>query len=281
MKTICAIAFLAMSSSALAERIEIVVPFGAGGSVDLLARSAEKTLEANGIETKVTNIVGTGGLTGFKKFVEADKDSTLISVGQGVMVYAPKKFPNANLTPLDHVQIVSPIYRSPEVLAARKGSPITAKFLFDPSSPKATIRIAAGGPGHEHFVSILQSHTHHKLVPFLTSSSGEAMQSVLNGDADLIADAYSFVVTNQEKLNLLGVAQAKPQKGTDSISSHLNGKEFFQWIGIAAPKGMTTVKVATVKTLLAKPNAMDTPWIRGWEAVTVDSATFINQVKTE
>lgn len=281
MKVICAVAAMAISSAALAERIEIIVPFGVGGSVDLLARSTEQILESRGIQTKVTNIVGQGGLTGFKKFTESDKDTTLVSVGQGVMVYAPKKFPNAGITPLDHVQIVSPVYRSPEVLAARKGSPITAKFLFDRTAPQATIRIAVGGPGHEHFAKILQSHTHHKLVPFLTSGSGEAMLSVLNGDADLIADAYSFVVTNQEKLNILGAAQETPHYGIESITPPMKGKEFYQWIAIAAPKDMSPTKIASIKAALTSTDTKLQPWIQGWEAVKVDSAVFISQVKAE
>ena len=107
--------------------ITMIVPYGAGGSVDAVARIvADRLATKLGGNIIVENVAGAGGAIGTQRAARAEPDGyTLLFSVESTIVIAEAGFAvaRADTTPLKDFQPISMVGSSPLILLARKDFP--------------------------------------------------------------------------------------------------------------------------------------------------------------
>ena len=230
--------------------IQLVVPFAAGGSTDLVARrlaaAVGKRLNAS---VFVENKTGAGGVigTGFVARQPAD-GYTLLMGTISTHAMAPSVFAKLpydiekDFTPITTVGTI------PDLIVVRPGLGINtlAEFIALAKSKPGQITYASGGPGPssnfgaEYFASEAGINLNH--IPY--RGSGPALLDVLAGNVDMMLDV---IMTSMEplkagKLKPLAVTSRKRSPMVPDvptvIESGIPDFEAVIWFAIFAPPKM-------------------------------------------
>lgn len=250
--------------------IKIVVPFTAGGAVDVVARIvAPKLSEAFGQPVIIENKGGAGGVLGATTVAEAAPDGYTLLVGtvstQGTnsAVYTKLSY--------DPVRDFAPIVllsKSPLVMEARPALPAknVREFIALAKSEPGKITFGSYGVGSinhlvaELFNSMAGIQTRH--VPY--RGSAPMLQDLLGGQIDYAFDGVSTSAgyVSSGTLRLLGIASAErtpvlPDAPTIAESG-LPGFDNPVWFGLFAPAGTPAAIVqklnARMNDILAMPD---------------------------
>jgi len=229
--------------------ITLIVPYSAGGGMDLIARALEKTASTNlGQPLIIINKPGGGGTTGWNELVNAAPDGYTIGMSgvdiifQSLYGLSKTNYPTA-LEPL--VQITS----SPSVMVVQAEKPW--------QNVDDLVRYAQQHPGQLKFAhngvgSILHIHgemfakatnTVVDQVPF--QGSAEALAALLGGHVQVIFINPATIKEHLKNGTVRVLAVTSEQRLTDPIFADVpTFKElgldivFSYWIGVAAPKEM-------------------------------------------
>jgi tripartite-type tricarboxylate transporter receptor subunit TctC len=229
--------------------ITLIVPFGVGGGMDLVARLLEKTASAHlGQPLVILNKPGGTGAIGWNEVVGATPDGyTLGIAGIEVLLqplYGPTKFhyPTA-LEPL--VQISE----SPMVMAILAEQPWENldDFIAYAKQHQGKIKFGhsgIGGIGHvagESFSKATKLNL--EQVPF--QSAAEAMTNLLGGHVQVafLTPALANEFVKSGMVRILGVAGERRLSNPDFANTPTFKEQGIDvvgssWFGIAAPKGL-------------------------------------------
>lgn len=264
----CALAFAAGSASAQDQSrltLKLVVPFAAGGGVDVVARIISPALSE---ELKqpviVENRGGAGGMLGAAAVVQAPPDGNTLLLGTGSThgtnssVYAKLSYdPVRDFTPV--VQVT----QSPLLLVVPPALPAnTIKELIALAKAKPEqLNYGSYGPGSinhlgaELMTSMAGIKASH--VPY--RGSAPALVDLIGGRIDFMLDGLSTSIGYVEAgtLKLLGVAGTRrspllPNAPTIAESG-LPGYDTSVWFGLFAPAATPR---ATVELLNARVNSV-------------------------
>src|SRR5499426_3632355 len=185
---------VAVAQSYPSRPITLIVPFGAGGPVDTLARTLIEPMRAAlGQPLLVENVTGASGTIGVGRAVRATPDGYTVSIGNW-----PSHVVNGAIytLPYDLLNDFEPVARlpsNPYVVVARKDLPATdlkglvAWLRANPD--KATEGTA--GPGAGQHVSGIYfqdvTKTRFQFVPY-RAGSAEIMRDLVAGHIDLTFD---------------------------------------------------------------------------------------------
>ena len=232
-----------------AKPITIVVPFGAGGSADLLARILATHMQASlGQTVVVENKAGAGGSIGTGYVAKAAPDGytlllgTVSSIAVNAALYAKLPFdvdkdiqPITQLVSFPNLLFVNaklPVKTLPELIAYLKQN--QAKVNYGSSG--------IGTSGHlsmvmfERAIGVTLTH-----VPF--KSTGDVVNSMLGGHIDLAIDSMTTVWPHakQGTVRALGVSTPKRVEtapDVPAIGETVKGYEATAWQGLFAPAGV-------------------------------------------
>ena len=215
--SVAALAFsvlLADSASAQSypnRQVRLIVPFGAGGPTDVIARVvAQRLSEAWGQQVITENIPGAGGNTGVAMVAKAPADGyTILVVSTGFMVN-PSMYSKIPYDPVKDFAPVTLVAASPNVISAHPSLP--AKTL------KELIELIKANPGKYSFAQPSTGSTPHlagelfkqeyKLdlvtVPF--NSAALAVNSTIGGHTPIAFTALPPAMTNIKEGKLRGLA---------------------------------------------------------------------------
>jgi tripartite-type tricarboxylate transporter receptor subunit TctC len=198
--------------------VEFIVPWGAGGGADQLARRVGKLLEAElKVSVPIVNVPGATGNTGTAKLLAAPPDghSIAVFIGDtlGTLAGGKGRYKLADLVPL------GVMIRQPTGLFVK----MDAKWkTFDElleESKKTDLRVGItgfGSPDEMHVQKFNDKGSKFRCVPF--AQPGERYSSILGGHADVLVeqagDIRSFLDAKQMR-PLLFYAE-KPQVGYES-----------------------------------------------------------------
>jgi len=174
--------------------ITLIVPFGAGGPVDTLARTLIEPMRVSlGQPVLIENVTGASGTIGVGRAVRAAPDGYTVSIGNW-----PSHVVNGAIysLPYDLLKDFAPVARlpsNPYVIVARKDLP--AKDLKEliawlkANPDKATEGTAGPGAGQHISGVYLQNvtGTRFQFVPYRAGSS-EIMRDLVAGHIDLTFD---------------------------------------------------------------------------------------------
>jgi len=266
--------------------ITLVIPFGAGGSVDTMGRVVAQGLEKRlGTTILVENKPGAGGQLGFDQVRRAAPDGyTLINGTPNSFVPALSKTLSFDI--MTDFTFVSSTYRAAMVLVAKSSSPFKSiEQLVDYAKSKDRVTIGyPGAPSVLLVIEMLNSSAGIELVPVPYKSSSEITTAVLAGEIDLALDAPLPYVERIRDGSVLGIAvtsnerlSAVPDVPTTAESGF--EKVLFKWhTGILGPAGIPdaiTAKISkAIQETIADPEIREKMQKAAYDPYTADSEQF-------
>ena len=258
--------FSVFSSSVLAQSsypnkpINLIVPYGAGGSADSRSRQlGQKMSLILKQPIVIDNKPGAGGNIGTEAIVRAAPDGYTIGMGNFAPMAVNKTlFGNLRYDPETDLTPIILVEKGPLVLVVNPNSPYkTVQDIVVAAKAKpGVLTFSSGGIGGSHQLSaelfelnagILMIH-----VPYKSGSA--ALTDLMAGNVDLMFDQmYSAVPSiKADKIRPLAITSKKRSPLLPNVPSFVElgypKVEVLNWQGLIAPKG-------TPKTIIDKLNA--------------------------
>jgi tripartite-type tricarboxylate transporter receptor subunit TctC len=269
---LAALAFAACATTALAEPawparpITLIVPYGAGGNVDVMARWIAPELATRlGQPVVIENVSGAGGVIGTEKAVRARPDgyTLLLSVESTVVI---AKMVTPSTVRYDGLADLVPV-----TLLGAQPLALVGKPALQPKTSEALYADLKAAPGKYSYVSSGVGTSLHLGGELLKQRGGVDMVHVpyrtgvqivsdLSGNQlDLAVLPLSMVIQQARagKLRVYGVmaesaSAAMPEAPPLASVPAWRGADVSVWQGIFAPKGTPPQIVAQLHAALAQ-----------------------------
>ena len=244
--------------------ITYIVPFGPGGTTDVLARLVTvKAGPALGTTFVIENKPGAGGGMGSDFTAKAAPDGYTIQGGTisshaiNASLYAKLPYdPIKNFTP------ITMIGSMPNILVVRADSPYKSvqDVIAAAKAKPGTINFASSGNGTSQHLSgvFFEQMTGGKMVHVPYKSSAESLNAILAGQgADIIFENLAPALPHIKagKLRALGVTSEKRSSALPdipAIAETLPGFGIVSWQAIFAPAGVPQTVVDKLSAELIK-----------------------------
>lgn len=246
-----------------ARAVRIIVPFAAGGNVDLVARAVAQPLtEALGQQVIVDDRPGASGLVGTQLVAKSPADGYTLLAMANTFAVVPSLMSNPGYDPLKSFAPISLTCRVPQVLVVNPALPVR--------SVKQLIALARQRPGELSYASAGTGGTGHMAAELFNRQVGLKMLHVpYKGNAQAIVDVISGQVTmmfdqistsaphiRAGKLRALAVTSLKrsplfPELPTIDESG-VRGFEDITFNGLVAPAGTPPAIVVRIHAEVAK-----------------------------
>ena len=247
--------------------VTLVVPFPAGGSVDLIGRIyAESLGKALGTTVIIENRDGAGGAIGSKRVARANPDGyTLVASSQSSHLANPLMRNDLGYDPIKDFVSISQLSRTPNVLVTNADVPAAnfAEFVALLKSRPDQLHYATAGIGSmgqlnaELLKNTLQLQAGH--VPY--RGGAPLINALLSNQAQFALDNLAPFLPHIQVGKMRALAVAAPKR-LDSLPDVPTFAELgypvlnsMSWIGLAAPAG-TPPEI--IDTLLAAVRSVAT-----------------------
>lgn len=252
--------------------ITIVVPYGPGGSTDLLARSvAQKMSEGMGQPVIVENRGGGGGMIGSDFVARAAPDGYTIVLGtsatHGTVKYTSKALA---YDPVKDFTAITDGAEAPLVLAVHSSVPANnvKEFVEYVKKNPGKISYGSSGTGSPHHMAgeLFNQMTGTDMIHVPYRGSGQAMQDLVGGQ---IAAAFLTLSTaipqaRGGKIRIIGLIEAKRQPSAPDIPTIGESVPGYaipvSWLGFFGPAGLPAPIVKRLNTELVR--ALHAPDVR-------------------
>jgi tripartite-type tricarboxylate transporter receptor subunit TctC len=244
--------------------ITYIVPFGAGGTTDVLARLVTpKVASALGTTFVIDNKPGAGGSMGTDLTAKASPDGYTIQGGtissHAINVSLYSRLP---YDPIKHFQPITMIGSMPNVLVVRADSPhkTVQDVVAAAKARPGAINYASSGNGTSQHLSgvFFEQLTGGKLVHVPYKSSAESLNALLSGQgAEMIFENLAPALPHIKagKLRALGVTSEKRSAAlpdVPAIAEVLPGFSIVSWQAVFAPAGVPKPVVDRLATEFIK-----------------------------
>jgi tripartite-type tricarboxylate transporter receptor subunit TctC len=237
--------------------ITIVVPFGPGGSADLVARIFAQHFQArHGVSVVVENKGGAGGSIGAGVVAKAPSDGYTLVIGT-VSTHAINSSLYAKL-PYDAERDfapISPLVRLPNLLVVSNKLPVksVAELIAYAKANAGKVNYGSSGNGtSSHLCAVMfmratgTTMTH---VPFRATS--DEMNAMIGGHIDLAIDSMTTIwpLAKAGEVRALGVTTPRrvaTAPDLPTIGETVPGFEAVGWQGLFAPAGTPREIVETL-----------------------------------
>ena len=227
--------------------IHVIVPYAAGGGVDLLARLVGQQLGERLKQPVIVENQGGGSNTiGMRNVANAAKDGYTLAIATPVFVMTPSLIRNHPYDPLKDFAPVAMIGSTPLVLVVHPSVPA--------KTTKEFIALARAKPGSLNFASLGAATTQGLAASMFNYMTGvDAVQVPYKGSApgttDLLAGNVQFMFNalpsmlqhiRAGKLRALGVSGAKRSAELPEIApikETVPGYDVTTWYSFVAPAG--------------------------------------------
>jgi tripartite-type tricarboxylate transporter receptor subunit TctC len=247
-----------------ARPVTMVVPFAAGGPVDVLGRILAQHLgEVIGQQVVVENVTGAGGMSGSLRVSQAAADGhqmVLGSIGTHALNQTLYKRPLYNAaTDFAPVALIADV---PLVLITRKDLPVNnlREFIAYAKENRAKMQYGSGGAGTSAHIGCVMLNgamgvdiTH---IPY--RGGGPAMVDLTAGRIDYVCNIISTAVPAIQANNVKAMATLSRERSPvlpDLPTAHEQGLSNFDaytWNAIFLPKGTPAAIVDKVNAALVK-----------------------------
>ena len=279
-----------------ARPVTVVVPQGAGGANDAIARIVmQRVSELLGQTFVVDNRVGAGGNIGTAFAARARPDGyTVMLTSDSAQVVAPALYKAPGFDPVKDFEPVAAVATAGYVLVANPTFPAnTVKELIAMAKarPGAISYASAGNGTLNHLIAeVLQKQAGITLQHVPYKSSAAAATDVVSGQVPISVQSLpsSIGFIQAGKLKVLGVVNPKRVPAlpdAPTIGETLPGFAFTPWYGLFAPTGTPPEIVqklhAAVDQALAAKDVQDRLAQQGAEPWRQTPQQFGATVKTE
>jgi tripartite-type tricarboxylate transporter receptor subunit TctC len=246
--------------------VHIIVPFAAGGNVDVTARAVAPIMsEVLGQPVVVENRPGAGGMTAAGFVMSSKPDGhTLMMGSNSTLSVGPNVQKNWPYDPIKGITPITNIQSVPFALVVRADSDMrsVSDLIQRARAKPGEITQAHGGVGSSnHLVSeFFQMLTRARflLVPY--KGAAPAMNDLIGGQVESLFDQASTTVPQVQggKVRALAITAAQRMAALPDAPTFreagINGFEFMNVTGVVGPAGMDPaivikIREATVKSL--------------------------------
>jgi len=245
------------------KNVQIVLPYTAGGSTDVIARAVAKRLgDMWGKNVIVDNRPGASGMIGAEIVTKADPDGyTLLSTTSSYPATAAVR---AKLS-FDAAKAIIPLAtfaRAPMLLAVHPSVPaksVKELIALAKKNPDKLNYSSSGTGGNNHFSGALfASAAGIKLTHVPYKGIAPAVLAVGSGEVEMVISSSSALLPmiNAHKVRILGVSSLEPSPlfpGVPTIAqSGAPGYSYQLWWGLFAPAGLPAERVAFINAAVNK-----------------------------
>ena len=240
--------------------IELVVPFGAGGGTDVLARAyAEAARKYLSQPITVMNKPGASGAIGWNDVVTSKPDGYKLAV----ITVELTTLPHMGLAKFTYEDFV-PIARmnaDPAAITVQTSAPWNTIDEFIAASRKAPGQMKVGNAGNGsiwHLASAaLEEKTGVQFNPIPFQGAAPAVLALMGGHIDAVAVSPAEVTTYVQsgKLKTLAVMADQRVKGFENVPTLKErgiDLSIGTWRGLGAPRGTPPEIIAILKNVTAK-----------------------------
>lgn len=242
-----------------AKPVRIVVPFPAGGGVDLTARTVgQKLTDYLGQQVVVDNRAGAAGTIGAEHVAKSAPDGyTLLVAGPGSVAVAPLLFPKLGYNPLKDLAPVTMLVTMPYIIVAHPSVPAknAGELIKLAKANPGKLNMASGGAGTgQHLAGeLFNVMAGIRMIHIPYKGTAPAIADIMGGHADLtFSDPSVLPQLHAGRLNVIGVTSKKrypPLPNVPTVDeSGLPGFDALNWYPLMAPAG-------TPRDLIARLNA--------------------------
>ena len=242
--------------------ITMIVPFAAGGSIDIVARQIATRLgTVVGQSVIVDNKVGAGGTIGTGFAAKAAPDGYTLLLGTtGALGVSPAMYRNLPYDPIRSFIPVIEVTRGPFVLTVRNSLPANnvAEFLDHARKNRGKLNFGSAGIGSVHHLAgeILRQAAGIDMVHVPFKGSGPAWTALLSGDIDLLFDSMPGPLRYSGRVRPIAVAGPKRLSGLPDIPTFaeagLPGVETVFFWAMLVPAGTPADIVARLNSALGQ-----------------------------
>jgi tripartite-type tricarboxylate transporter receptor subunit TctC len=229
--------------------VVMVVPYPAGGSADILARTVGQKLgERLGQPVVIENRGGAGTAIGARYAAGAAPDGYTLLMGTVSSQAINPAMNKVGYDPVKDFTAVAPVASIPFVLVANPSLPANsvADLIALAKAKPGELSYASAGPGTSNHLAgeLLASAAGIQLLHVPYKGSAPALNDVLAGQVPLMFDlqATSAPFVRAGKLKALAVTGKKRSSAMPDvptvIESGLPGYEVTAWFGVFAPAGL-------------------------------------------
>jgi tripartite-type tricarboxylate transporter receptor subunit TctC len=253
----------AQSAPAANTRVErIVVPFGAGGVQDILARSISTELgTALGQTVIVENRAGAGGTVGTGYVAKSAPDGNTMVMAAASHNIAGTLYTKLNYDPQKDFTPIAHIGTADYVLMIHADVPAksVAEYIRHAKANPGKLNYATSGIGSATHLSMAYFNglAGIDVVHIPLKGTGEAINEVISGRAQAViaASIGALAFANDSRVRLIGVTSTERSKYLPAIptiaESGLPGYRFDSWFGLLGPAGIPAASVARINTAVA------------------------------
>ena len=242
--------------------VRMIVPFGAGGPADVYARILAQHLSE---ETKQSFVVedrpGAGALIGTDAVAKSARDGYTLLVmsnthttNESLLANKPYELmrdfvPVASINYSDLLMVVNPSVDARNV----------AEFIALAKKEPGKLNYASSGPGTPYHMAgeLFKAMTHTDIVHVPHKASGDARNSVLSGNVQMMFDAVTVMsaLAKGGQVRALATTGAKRNPLTPdlpTVAETVPGYEAIIWLGVMAPKGTPEEVITFLNTAINK-----------------------------
>ncbi len=253
----CAAPAVAAQADYPSKTVQIILPYTAGGSTDVIARAVAQRLSvAWGRNVIVENRPGASGMIGAEIAGKAEPDGhVLLSTTSSYPATAAVR---AKL-PFDPAKAIVPIAtfaRAPMLLAVHPSVPaksVKELIALAKKNPGKLNYSSSGAGGNNHFSGALfAAAAGIKLVHVPYKGIAPAVTAVASGEIELVISSSSALLPQIKggRVRVLGVSSLEPSPlfpGVQTIAqSGAPGYSYELWWGLFAPAGMTAERIGFI-----------------------------------
>jgi tripartite-type tricarboxylate transporter receptor subunit TctC len=243
--------------------VTIIVPFGAGGPTDIVARVIAERLSASmGQRFIVENAAGAAGITGSARAARSTPDGyTLLMGPMSTMSFSPTFYPNAPVHTLKDFEPIGIVASAPIVMVGSKDIPgATLKEFVASAKKKAKLSNGNAGAGTTSHLACVMLNARFGLDPAVVpyKSSGAAVADILTGTIDYVCDQSTSVMGQVtagaiKPLAVLAPSPSPALPGVPTIAqAGYPGAEMVVWNALFAPKGTPREIITQINAAIGK-----------------------------
>ena len=259
--------------------IRLVVPFAAGGTTDILARSLAPELQkALGQPVVVDNKPGAGGNSGAADVAKSAPDGYTLLMGTvGTHAINAALYPKLPYDPVKDFAPITLVAGVPNVLvlnlamAQKYSINSVADFVRAAKANPGKFNMASSGNGTSIHLSgeLFKTQSGTYMVHFPYRGSGPALIDLIGGSTDLMFDNLPSALPHIKagKLKALAVTSGKRSEALPELptiaeagGAALKSYEASSWFGLLAPAGTAPEVVARLQLETAK--ALSSPALK-------------------
>jgi tripartite-type tricarboxylate transporter receptor subunit TctC len=244
-----------------ARAVTVIVPFGAGGNTDMMARLASQHLSAKlGQTFVVENRPGAGGALGTGQVATAAPDGYTLLFSAGANITLTPQVQKLNFDPLKQLVPITNMGTGTQMIAIRRDLPAKTlpEFIaYARANPGKLNFTVAGTQNISHLAPVLLfARAGIDLVMVPAKSEPQAVSDLIAGQVDLYFGNSSSLLPhiNSDKIRLIavGTAQRIPAApDIPAVAETLPGFEFASWNGFSAPAETPEPIIATIRREIA------------------------------